>query len=64
MAIPRGQARLAGAMTRPGKVVAAWDTGLSDFDIMTLTLSQVSGQNLRAVPERSGTVNTHVRGGT
>ena len=30
-------------MTRPEKVVAAWDTGLSDFDIMTLTLNQVPG---------------------
>ena len=49
-------------MTRPEKVVAARDTGLSDFYIMTLGLNLVSAQILGAVPERSGTVNKSVNG--
>ena len=50
-------------MTRPEKVVAAWDTGLSDFCIMTLGLDLVWAQILGAVLERTGTVNRGVNGG-
>ena len=49
-------------MTRPEKVVAAWATGPSDFYILTLGLNLVSGQILRVVLERSGTVNGSVNG--
>ena len=49
----RGYGRLTGAMARPEKGLAAWDTGLSDFDIMTLGLILVIGRDLEGLLERT-----------